>query len=252
MGADAWRPRVSGIDSIRDAGPFFEWLATWHDTLPTVAFDEVFPQPVHGAVLTADLIAGFCSVGPLASERINAVVPVTVELLLLARQRGMHRFVLAQDTHAPDSPEFDAWGPHCIRGTAESRMVPELESLAFAGEFTVIEKNALSAGIGTGLEAWLECNDDITDYLITGDCTDLCAYNLAMFVRMWANATNRQGRRVTVDAAAVQTYDLPVADATGVFPHPGDFTHMFFLYHMALNGIQVVGKIDLAAGARRD
>lgn len=237
---------MSGMDGIRQAEPFFEWLAAWYDTLPTVSFDAVFPHPDHGAILTADLIVGFCTEGPLASERINAVVPASVDLFRAAYRRGMRRFVLAQDTHAPEAPEFEAWGRHCVRGTRESRMVPELESLPFSGEFTVIEKNALSAGIGTGLEAWLERNDDITDYLVTGDCTDLCTYNLAMFVRMWANATNRPSRRVIVDAAAVQTYDLPLPDAHGVFPHPGDFIHMFFLYHMALNGIQVVGDIDTA------
>lgn len=235
---------MSGMDSIRETEPFFEWLAAWYDALPTVAFDAVFPLPAHGAILTADLIVGFCTQGPLASERINAVVPATAGLLRMAHRRGMHRFVLAQDTHAPDSPEFEAWGPHCVRGTHESRMVPELESLPFADEFMVIEKNALSAGIGTGLEAWLERNDDVTNYLITGDCTDLCTYTLAMFVRMWANATNRPGRTVTVDASAVQTYDLPVSRAGGALPHPGDFTHMFFLYHMALNGIQVVGSVE--------
>ena len=30
------------------------------------------------------------------------------------------------------------------------------------------------------------------------------------------------------------------ANAIGAFPHPGDFFHQVFLYHMALNGIQVV------------
>lgn len=231
------------MDAVRDAEPFLAWLAAWYDALPVVSFDAVFSQPSHGAILTADLIVGFCTEGPLASERINAVVPASVDLFQAAHRRGMRRFVLAQDTHAPTAPEFEAWGRHCVRGTRESQMVPELETLPFAHEFTIIEKNALSAGSGTGLESWLEQNDDITDYLVTGDCTDLCTYNLAMFVRMWANATNRQGRRVIVDAAAVQTYDLPVVAANGAFPHPGDFIHMVFLYHMALNGVQVVGDI---------
>jgi len=45
-----------------------------------------------------------------------------------------------------------------------------------------------------------------------------------------------------VPADAVNTYDLTVenAAAIGAFPHPGDFFHQVFLYHMALNGIQVV------------
>jgi nicotinamidase-related amidase len=155
----------------------------------------------------------------------------------------LSRFVLAQDTHTPDAPEFEAWPPHCIRDTRESETVPELHSLPFANEFTIVEKNALSVGIGTNFQHWLESNDDVTHYVVTGDCTDLCTYSLAMYVRMWANATNRHDKEVIVDASAVQTYDLPVSAANGAFPHPGDFIHMFFLYHMALNGIRIVSEI---------
>jgi nicotinamidase-related amidase len=156
----------------------------------------------------------------------------------------MRRFVLAQDTHSPDAPEFEAWPPHCVRSTRESAIVPELAQLPFARDYLVIEKNSLSTAICTNFTDWLEENDDITDYLVTGDCTDLCTYQQAMYVRLWANASNRRGRRVTVDASAVQTYDLPASSANGAFPHPGDFLHMLFLYHMALNGIRIVSTIS--------
>ena len=29
-------------------------------------------------------------------------------------------FALTQDTHDPNTPEFEAYPPHCLRGTAES------------------------------------------------------------------------------------------------------------------------------------
>jgi nicotinamidase-related amidase len=235
---------VNGQQIIEETKPFFDWLARWYDSLQPADFDAVFPDPPRGAILVADLVVGFCRSGPLASDRVNAIVTPTIDLFRHAHERGVTRFVLAQDTHDPNTPEFEAWPVHCMRGTDESRMVPELEGLPFAEMYTVIEKNALSAGMGTELEAWLVRNDDVTDYVVTGDCTDLCTYNLAMFVRMWANASNRAGRRVSVDAAAVQTYDLPVPAANGAFPHPGDFIHMFFLYHLALNGIRVVRNIE--------
>ena len=235
---------MDGRRIIDETRPFFDWLGGWYDGLRPARFEDVFPDPTRGAILVADLIVGFCKEGPLASGRIDAVVPRTVELFRRAQAAGVSRFLLAQDTHAPDTPEFDAWPAHCVRGTREAEMVPELQELPFAGLFTIVEKNALSAGMGTDFEAWLERNDQVTDYLVTGDCTDLCTYNLALFVRMWANAGNRAGRRVVVDASAVQTYDLPVGAADGAFPHPGDFLHMFFLYHMALNGIRVVSSVD--------
>jgi hypothetical protein len=43
----------------------------------------------------------------------------------------------------------------------------------------------------------------------------------------------------------VQTFDMPVptAQQLGILPHDGDLHHLFFLYHMALNGCEVVRHI---------
>ena len=51
--------------------------------------------------------------------------------------------------------------------------------------------------------------------------------------------------RVIVPENAVQTYDMPVetASAIGALPHHGDFMHLVFLYHMRLNGVEVVREI---------
>ena len=53
-------------------------------------------------------------------------------------------------------------------------------------------------------------------------------------------------QRVILPADAVQTYDMPIATAKemGTLAHPGDFFHLVFLYHMALNGIQVVRTVE--------
>ena len=123
---------MDGMQVIEETKPFFHWLARWYDNLSSVTLQSVFPNPAAGAVLVADLIVGFCKEGPLASARIDAIVPATVNLLCRAHELGVGRFVLAQDTHTSDAPEFEAWPPHCVRGTRESEMVPELRSLPFA------------------------------------------------------------------------------------------------------------------------
>lgn len=231
---------MDGHQVVEEARPFLEWLASWYDALPEQPFTEAVPEPGRAGMFSTDLIVGFCSEGALSSPRVNTIVPRVAELFNRAHEAGVRRFVLTQDTHEVNAPEFDSWPAHCVRGTRESQAVPELESLPFAGEFVVFEKNALSPAIATGFENWLERNDDLQTYIVTGDCTDLCVYQLAMFLRMWANATNRPGRQVVVPADAVATYDLAVSGAGSAFPHDGDFSHIYFLYHMALNGISVV------------
>jgi len=65
-----------------------------------------------------------------------------------------------------------------------------------------------------------------------------------MELRLQANAYQLQ-RRVIVPAEAVETYDraLETAKEQGGFAHPGDLMHAVFLYHMALNGIEVVRAV---------
>ena len=96
--------------------------------------------------------------------------------------------------------------------------------------------------MGTGFDAWLDANGDVETAIVVGDCTDLCVYQLAMHLRVRANALNRTPFEVVVPVNAVDTYVLPAeqAAAVGAFAHPGEFFHQVFLYHMALNGIRVV------------
>jgi hypothetical protein len=65
-----------------------------------------------------------------------------------------------------------------------------------------------------------------------------------MHLRLDANA-RQLNRKVIVPANCVDTYDRPVsaARAEGGLPHPGDLLHAVFLYHMALNGVEIAKSI---------
>lgn len=195
-------------------------------------------------MFAADLVEGFCNKGSLASPRIQAIVPDAVRLFQQAHSHGIRSFVLCQDTHSPGAEEFHAFPPHCIRGTEESQTVGELRALPFSNEFLVVEKNSLHPALGNNLDRWLDGHRDLRDLIVVGDCTDLCVYSVAMHLRLRANAHD-YAQRVILPADVVQTYDMPTETAKdlGAMPHPGEFFHLVFLYHMALNGIQVVKTI---------
>ena len=229
---------------MRKSQPFFEWLVDWYQSLPALSVAEL--EPAATMVLSVDLIRGFCTEGPLASPRVQGIVPAVVRLFQLLYDHGVRHFVLTQDTHSQDAPEFQAYAPHCLAGTAESETIPELLALPFSGQFVIFPKNSLSSMLGTGLPAWLENHPEIKNFVIVGDCTDLCIYTAAMDLRLRANALNIPGVRVIVPADCVQTYDLPVetAQQLGIMPHDGDLLHLVFLYMMALNGVKVVAKVE--------
>ena len=196
------------------------------------------------AVVSADLIEGFCYHGRLASPRIGGIVGPNVELFRRAYDLGVRNFALVQEYHSPDALEFEQYGPHCIRETDEAETVEPLKALPFANLFTVIHKNSLHPALHTGLDKWLAERPQVNTFITVGDCTDLCVYQFAMHFKLMGNAVDRR-TNVLVPANCVQTYDVAVdaAQAIGALPHDGDLLHALFLYHMALNGAAVCSRI---------
>lgn len=226
---------------------FLDWLQRWKQGLPALSLADVLQEnggPEQAAVLCVDMVNGFAHEGPLASPRVRAIIPAVTALFQRAYQHGIRRFILPQDNHPPDSPEFGCWPAHCVAGTAESETIPELTGLAFSSLYRVVPKRSISSGIGTDLEDALG-PEPLQVAICAGDCTDLCLYQLAMHLRLRANAKG-ESLRVIVPEDCVQTYDLPIAVATGIgaMPHPGDLLHDLFLYHMALNGVEVCRQLD--------
>ena len=237
---------MTSASLVQQSEAFLEHVDRWFQELPVFSIDEELTHPERAAVFSVDMVVGFCSQGSLASPRVASLIPTVVELFHRAHSAGVRNFVLAQDTHHEDAPEFRSFPPHCVRGTEESQTVPELREMPFSGDFFIVEKNSLHPALGTTLDQWLEAHQGLQDLIVVGDCTDLCTYHLAMHLRLRANAFGLAEQRVIVPANAVDTYELPieVAKEVGAPPHPGDFFHRIFLYHMALNGIHIVSAVE--------
>jgi nicotinamidase-related amidase len=226
------------------AGQFLDFLDRWTADLPGLALAEAVPDPARAAILSVDVTRGFCYEGPLSSSRVAGIVGPIRDLFLRAWEHGVRHILLSQDTHEPDAVEFAQWPVHCVRGTPEAETVQEFRSLPFFDRMVVIEKNSIASGLDAELDGWLAAHPEIDTFIVAGDCTDLCTYQLAMHLRLDANERQLR-RRVILPEDCSQTYDLPVeaAGELGVLPHPGDLIHAIFLYHMQLNGVEVVSHI---------
>jgi nicotinamidase-related amidase len=176
---------------------------------------------------------------------VNRIVGPIAQLFETAWAQGVRDIALTQDTHPEDAVEFAQYGAHCVRGTEQAETVATFKALPFFDRLTVIEKNSINSALAPGFEAWVEARPAVTDWIVVGDCTDLCTYQLAMHMRLSANQRQRRGLRVIVPENCVDTYDLPVETAKqiGATPHDAEFLHHVFLYHMMLNGVQIVSEI---------
>ena len=241
------------LDTMQAARPpwvdasesFLAFIDEWITGLRPMSVDEALRPAENTAIVSVDVTNGFCREGPLASPRVSAIVPPIVRLFEHAWDFGLRHILLPQDTHEPAAVEFAQYPPHCVRGSAEAQSVPEFKALPFYDRMVTFEKNSIQSFLQTGLSDWVEAHPEVQRYIVVGDCTDLCVYQLAMHLRLEANARQLQ-RRVILPADCVDTYDLPVEAARqiGAVPHDAGLLHRVFLYHMHLNGIEVVASIE--------
>ena len=131
-----------------------DWVADWFTALEPRPLAEIAADPASVAIFSADMVVGFCDSGNLASPRIDALTEPVVELFTRSHGLGVRDFVLLQDTHDPDTPEFAAWPVHCVAGTDESETFRRSRNYHSA-DFTVIPKNAFGPGFGTNFDEWL-------------------------------------------------------------------------------------------------
>jgi nicotinamidase/pyrazinamidase len=147
-------------------------------------------------VLVADMVRGFCEEGRnlYVGPTIREIIPRIRELLEHEKTVGS-RIIFVSDTHDPDDKEFEMFPPHCIRGTEEPDVIPELAE--FADE--IIPKRRYSAFFETNLGQRLA---DLTPdkLIITGVCTNICVLYTAAEARY-------HDYNVEVAADCVATFD---------------------------------------------
>lgn len=242
-----WRYEMTPDAFIAGSTPFLTWVRDWQTSLTPLSLAALVAERGSQAVgiVSVDVINGFCSVGPLASPRVDSIVAPIADLFRRAWDLGVRDIALTQDAHPTDAVEFGQYAPHCIRGTVEAETVDAFKSLPFFDQIPVFPKNSIASQFADGYQAWLDTRRQVTTWIAVGDCTDLCTYQLAMHLRLRANQAQNRAARIVVPANCVETYDLPVdvAQSIGAVPHDGDLLHSVFLYSMMLNGVEIVSEL---------
>lgn len=159
------------------------------------------------AVLVIDMLRGFLEEGyPLyCGGEARSIIPTVQRLLERELARGSSVFFIC-DNHDPDDLEFKMFPPHCIAGTPEAEVVPELAE--YQGE--VISKKRYSGFFGTTLEEKLSKLGP-EKLIVCGVCTNICVLHTV------ADARNRD-YEVEVPVDCVASFD--------------EAAHRFALEHM--------------------
>lgn len=209
-------------------------------------------------LVIVDEVNGFCTVGAgnmAPQESVAAVTEMVKQTDYLAKQFSARNWPIIAflDTHQKDKPECP-YPPHCIEGTGEENLVPDLLWLESDRNTKLMRKDCINAFVGGIREDgsnvvvdWIRDNK-VQQILVVGICTDICVMD---FVVTTLSARNHGIMKpledVYVFSGACATYHLPndVAKTMNAFPHPQDLTHYMGLYFAKSRGAEVVNKVTL-------
>jgi nicotinate phosphoribosyltransferase len=147
-------------------------------------------------VIVSDMLRGFLEEGyPLyCGIEARRIIPNIQKLLERELEQSSKIFYLC-DQHIPDDPEFKMFPPHCIEGTEEAELIPELSQ--YAGE--IIPKRTFSGFYNTPLDKKLKAIKPET-IVVCGVTTHICVLNAVI------DARNR-GYEVEVPIDCVASFD---------------------------------------------
>lgn len=234
--------------------------------LPIELVDYRVPAGETGLVIV-DVVNGFCTVGagnlaPKAPDR--QISEMVAETVRLARRFSERRWpVLAfLDTHEADKPE-PPYPPHCIRGTGEENLVPELAWLADEPDAKLLRTGCIN-GFVAAIEPIHDgrhgaSHNRVTDWVnshrlkslvVTGICTDICVLDFVVTMLSARNVDLMPTLRdVVVLEPATATYDLPgeLVASLGLpatAAHPQAAAHHMGLYVMAARGAVLARELS--------
>ena len=107
------------------------------------------------AVIVVDMQNGFMSPGGTLYCGDGAREIISPLRARVEREKAEGAAVFfTQDTHAPDDAEFEMFPPHCVEGSGEEEIIPELADLAAGAR--IVRKRRYSAFFETDLAAQLQ------------------------------------------------------------------------------------------------
>ena len=149
------------------------------------------------AVLVVDMVVGFLEEGHnlYCGDDARKIIPGVQRLIEKELDSGSRLFFIC-DSHDPEDLEFQMFPRHCVTGTREAEVIPELSK--YGGQ--IVPKRRYSAFYGTDLGNQLaELKPE--KVIICGVCTDICVMHTA------ADARNRD-YDVEVPVDCVATFDV--------------------------------------------
>lgn len=152
-----------------------------------------------------DMVNGFVNEGILHDKHIANTIPEQIKLIKKFKNEN-EGIAFVKDCHDVDSIEFLTHPKHCIKGTSEALLVPELQS--YEKDALVYEKNSTSAMFAPYMIDDLQAMENLEEVVLSGCCTDICVPNFGIPLK---NFFNQMNKNISIFAVkkAIDTFHIP-------------------------------------------
>ena len=159
------------------------------------------------ALYMIDMNNGFVNFGPMANQEYKKLVPEQLKMIeKFRREGGLVNFIL--EGHDKNATEFKKYPPHCIKGTPEAELIPELKIEQNKDNTRTYYKNCINGMLTGNIQEDLKKLKNLREIVIEGVCIDLCVMDYGRTLSRYLDQINREVNLFLVKNAC-DTYDAP-------------------------------------------
>ena len=165
---------------------------------------------VEKALYIIDMNNGFVNFGDMANPKYNNLVPEQLRMIRKIREeKGIVNFIL--EGHEEDSLEFKSYPKHCVIGTGEAELVPELLPEQNMINTYTYYKNCINGMLTGDVQKDIKRLKALKEVIFEGVCADLCVMDFARTYARYLDQINKEVKLFVVKNA-VDTFDAPGHD----------------------------------------
>ena len=125
-----------------------------------------------------------------------------------AKKKGM-KIVAFRDCHEENDVEFETYPPHCLRGSEEAELIPEIK--VYEDDMYIIDKPTTN-GFNTKEFRGVMARNNFDNIIVCGCCTDICVQNFVLSLKKYFDKAGKN-TQIYVYEKGVATFDSEVHNA---------------------------------------
>lgn len=166
--------------------------------------DEEFTK----ALYIIDMNNGFVNFGPMANPNYNNLVKEQIKMIEKFKREGeLTTFIL--EGHDINALEFKNYPSHCVKGTEEALLIPELlEQQKSLINTKTYYKNSINGMLNRNLQDDIKKLKSLKEIVLEGVCADLCVMDFGRTYLRYLDEINKEATMFVVKNT-IDTFDAP-------------------------------------------